>query len=80
LSHSLLWEAVTRARDEARPRVEWRDRRGLGDNLEVYGADKLWTQLNREGIRETRGTVERLRVSWASLEPAGPALQGDDMR
>ena len=29
-------------------------------NLEVYGADKIWTQLNREGIRVARCTVERL--------------------
>ena len=31
-----------------------------GDNLEVYGADKVWTQLNREGIRVARCTIERL--------------------
>jgi putative transposase len=31
-----------------------------GNNLEVYGADKIWTQLNREGIRVARCTVERL--------------------
>ncbi len=31
-----------------------------GDNLEVYGADEVWTQLNREGIRVARCTVERL--------------------
>ena len=30
------------------------------DNLEVYGADKVWTQLNREGERVARCTVERL--------------------
>ena len=30
------------------------------ENLFVYGADKVWTQLNREGIRFARGTVERL--------------------
>jgi len=29
-------------------------------NLEVYGADKVWAQLNREGIRVARCTVERL--------------------
>ena len=29
-------------------------------NLEVYGADKIWAQLNREGIRVARCTVERL--------------------
>lgn len=30
------------------------------DNLQVYGADKVWKQMNREGIRVARCTVERL--------------------
>ncbi len=30
------------------------------DNLHVYGADKVWAQLNREGTRVARCTVERL--------------------
>ena len=30
------------------------------ENLDVYGADKIWTQLNRENIRVARCTVERL--------------------
>jgi putative transposase len=29
-------------------------------NLEVYGADKVWAQLNREGTSVARCTVERL--------------------
>lgn len=29
-------------------------------NLQVYGADKVWKQMNREGIRVARCTVERL--------------------
>ena len=29
-------------------------------NFQVYGADKLWRQLNREGITVARCTVERL--------------------
>lgn len=29
-------------------------------NLEVYGADKVWAQLNRKGIGLARCTVERL--------------------
>jgi putative transposase len=29
-------------------------------NLQVYGADKVWRQLNREGIDAARCTVERL--------------------
>ena len=32
----------------------------MQQNLFVYGADKVWTQLNREGIRVARCTVERL--------------------
>jgi putative transposase len=35
-------------------------RRVYADNLFVYGADKVWAQLNREGIRVARCTVERL--------------------
>jgi putative transposase len=30
------------------------------ENLSVYGADKIWAQLNREGTRVARCTVERL--------------------
>jgi putative transposase len=30
------------------------------ENLFVYGADKVWAQLNREGTRVARCTVERL--------------------
>jgi len=30
------------------------------DNHGVYGADKVWRQLNREGLRVARCTVERL--------------------
>jgi putative transposase len=29
-------------------------------NLQVYGADKVWRQLNREGVQVARCTVERL--------------------
>ena len=34
--------------------------RVFDENLGVYGADKIWTQLNREEIRVARCTVERL--------------------
>src|SRR3954471_19270225 len=30
------------------------------ENFAVYGADKVWAQLNREGHRVARCTVERL--------------------
>jgi putative transposase len=29
-------------------------------NLQVYGADKVWRQLRREGVEVVRCTVERL--------------------
>ena len=29
-------------------------------NMQVYGADKVWKQMNREGIAVARCTVERL--------------------
>jgi hypothetical protein len=29
-------------------------------NMQFYGADNVWEQLNREGITGTRCTVERL--------------------
>ena len=29
-------------------------------NLDVYGADKIWDQLNKDGVRVARCTVERL--------------------
>ena len=34
--------------------------RVYGENLSVYGADKVWAQLNREGTPVARCTVERL--------------------
>ena len=35
-------------------------RRVWDENFGVYGADKVWAQLNREGVRVARCTVERL--------------------
>ena len=34
--------------------------RVFDENLFVYGTDKVWIQLNREGITVARCTVERL--------------------
>jgi putative transposase len=33
------------------------------EDFGVYGADKVWAQLNREGTRSARCTVERLMGS-----------------
>jgi len=51
-----LRSARARSDEALVPHIErvWRD------NLEVYGADKVWKQLNREGVRVARCTVERL--------------------
>ena len=44
-------------RDEAlKPEIQ----RVFDENFRVYGAHKVWTQLNREGLRVARCTVERL--------------------
>jgi putative transposase len=42
--------------DELRPEVQ----RVWDENRRVYGADKVWRQLNREGVETARCTVERL--------------------
>jgi hypothetical protein len=34
------------------------------ENFRVYGADKVWAQLRREGFLVARCTVERLCESW----------------
>ncbi len=53
-------EAAPSARSVRDEELKGEILRVWGDNLEVYGADKVWTQLNREGIRVARCTVERL--------------------
>ena len=54
----------------------WRSRGSRPTNLDVYGADKVWTQLNREGIRVARCTVERLMRDLGFRGPPGQGLQG----
>jgi len=51
-----LHSARARRDDVLMPEV----RRVWEVNLEVYGADKVWRQMNREGIQVARCTVERL--------------------
>ena len=46
----------TRRDDGLMPQIE----RVWQSNMQVYGADKVWHQLNREGIEVARCTVERL--------------------
>ncbi len=47
-----------RAKTDEVLRVEIR--RVFTENFEVYGAEKIWRQLRREGIAVARCTVERL--------------------
>ena len=55
--------------------------RVFAENFAVYGADKVWAQLNREGNRVARCTVERLmRRPGPPGRPAGPGLEADDHR
>ena len=49
--------AARRRRDEA---LHLAIRRVWDERRRVYGADKVWAQLNREGIPVARCTVERL--------------------
>jgi putative transposase len=63
IAPNTFWVARTRppcqrTRRDAELLVEIR--RVYAENLFVYGADKIWVQLNREGIRVARCTVERL--------------------
>jgi putative transposase len=54
--NSDLRSTRTRRDAELMPQI----RRVWEANLQVYGADKVWRQLNREGVRVARCTVERL--------------------
>jgi putative transposase len=48
---------VRKVRDEKlKPEIS----RVHAENLDVYGADKVWTQMKREGYPVARCTVERL--------------------
>jgi putative transposase len=63
IAPSSYYAAVNRAssarqRRDAELRVAIR--RVWDEHRQVYGADKVWAQLNREGIRVARCTVERL--------------------
>ncbi len=56
-SHKKRSPSARAVRDEY---LKGQIRRVFDDNLEVYGADKVWAQLNRENIGVARCTVERL--------------------
>jgi putative transposase len=63
IAPNTYWTAKRRAPSARAVRDEYlkaQIARVHADNLEVYGADKVWAQLNREGIRVARCTVERL--------------------
>jgi transposase InsO family protein len=68
IAPSTYYEQKARERDpDRRPLRAIRDdalksevQRVFDENFRVYGAHKVWTQLNREGLRVARCTVERL--------------------
>lgn len=63
LAPSTYWSAKRRTpslRSVRDIRLKAEIRRVFDENFGVYGAPKIWTQLNREGIEVARCTVERL--------------------
>jgi putative transposase len=48
--------ARTRRHEDLAPQIQW----VWQGNMQVYGADKVWKQLAREGTVVARCTVERL--------------------
>jgi putative transposase len=67
IAPSTYYEHRARVMDAALTDAEWRDAllcndiyRVWTENYQVYGARKVWLQLNREGIAVARCTVERL--------------------
>lgn len=77
-----------RALNDARMLVEIR--RVYEASRELYGARKVWWQLQREGIRVARCTVERLMAKhglrgavrgkkWRTTTPDGQALRAPDL-
>jgi len=48
------------ARAKRDDELVWQIERVWEANLQVYGADKVWKQLNREGVPVARCSVERL--------------------
>ena len=63
IAPSSYYAAVRRPLSARRRRdaeLEGALRRVWGEHRQVYGADKVWAQLNREGTRVARCTVERL--------------------
>ena len=54
-------------------------RRVHEDNYGVYGARKVWRQLNREGIPVARCTVERLMAAEGLAGAVGTAARVGDI-
>ena len=63
IAPSSYYAAVNRApsaRQRRDAELQVAIRRVWDEHRQVYGADKVWAQLNREGVRVARCTVERL--------------------
>lgn len=57
---AVKWPPSSRRIEDEKLTVELR--RVYDENQEVYGAEKLWTQMNREGIVVGRARVARLMM------------------
>ncbi len=83
---STYWSAKRRPPSARQLRDEWLKgeiRRVHAENFGVYGAPKVWAQLNREGIGVARCTVERLmrQMSLAGVvrgKPHRTTIAADD--
>jgi putative transposase len=63
IAPSTYYAALTRPKSERQKRDEElmeEIKRVHKENYGVYGADKIWHELNRQGIQVGRGRVERL--------------------
>ena len=61
-AHAAAWRDPEKSSAKAKRDAELREkiRRVYDENFQVYGARKIWRQLNREGESVARCTVERL--------------------
>lgn len=63
IAPSTYYAALTRPKSQRQQRDEelvQEITRLWEENYQVYGADKIWRELNRQGVRVGRGRVERL--------------------
>ena len=77
-AHAACRADPSRMSKRARRGVELRPeiRRVWRENFEVYGARKVWRQLNREGVVVARCTVARLMTEMGMAGANGSRFSG----